>query len=330
MEHPETRTFDHARQIAERFEVVLDSYGVEISTGSELEAAVFEMMDLEDRRRGRSIVVPGEDIRASMARTLGVLHFAELVVATHARGRQLHSLLPHLRLLNEGATAQNIRRIGDEAANKIFEVLNGLACMNFATQVQLDDPVHSKGDNPDILFQFMNRQWALACKVPNGESMISAFDNIESAVAQIERSTAERGVVVLNARNWIDHDQIWRPPGGAAIGNPEDRDIHWAWLTPEMPFGMLRVESDRRFAAILDAKGEELMELFASSQRVLPAVLLFLQSATLVRTPDGPVMTRVGIFATWSFNSRLREPDSQVLHGLNEAMFRLPAIPDLA
>lgn len=329
MEHPETRSFDHARQIAERFEAVLNSYGVAITTGSELEAAMFEMLDLEDRRQGRSPNVPGEDVRAAMSRTLGVLHCAELLVATQSRGRQLHSIVPHLQLLDRGEVAQNVRRIGDDAANKLFELLNGLACMNFATQIALDDPEQSKGDNPDILFTHGSRQWALACKVPNGESMISAFDNIKAAAAQVERSPAERGIIVLNARNWINHDALWRPPGGKVIGKPQERDIHWAWLTPEMPFAMLRTEADWRYSQLLEVKHDEVMELFSTSKRLVPIVLVFLQSATLVASTLGPIMTRAGMFAMWQFGQRVHDDDLKVLNSLNESMFQLPVIPDL-
>lgn len=324
----ELRSFDQARKIIERFERVLDSYGISIASGSELEAICFEIQDLEDKRTRRSPLPKNTDFRAEMSRAMGVLHFAELLVATFDRGRQLNTLIPHMELFNEASVAQNVRRIGDDKANKLFELLLALACMNFGTEVSLDHPITSKGDNPDVMFRYAGMKWALACKVPNGESAISAYENIKSAVSQIDRSDAERGLVVLNARNWINHSLLWRKPGGEVIGKPEEQGIHWAWASAEMPFSMLRAEADERYRAVCRDKGEELVEVFHRSTKAAPAVLNFLQSATLIASPDGPLMSRVGTFVVWPTG---KEDDGMVRMAaeLNDAMFRLPAIPNL-
>ncbi|MCK4873346.1 MAG: hypothetical protein KAS72_11525 [Phycisphaerales bacterium] len=312
----------------ERFEQVLGSYGVSIASRSELEAICLEIQDLEDKRTRRSPLPEDTDFRAEMSRAMGVLHFAELLVATFDRGRRLDILKPHMELFNGASVAQNVRRIGDDKANKLFELLLALACMNFGTKVALDHPVTSKGHNPDVMFCHADTKWALACKVPNGDSTISAYDNIKSAVSQIDRSDADRGLVVLNARNWINHDSLWSNPGGAVIGKPDEQDIHWAWATAEMPFSMLRAEADDRYHAVLRDKGEELLEVFDKSAKAVPAVLNFLQSATLIASPYGPLMSRVGTFVVWPTGA---EDDGTlcVVAKLNEAMFRLPAIPGL-
>jgi len=178
------------------------------------------------------------------------------------------------------------------------------------------------------MFRYAGTKWALACKVPNGESTISAYENIKSAVSQIDRSDAERGLVVLNARNWINHDLLWHKPGGEVIGKPEEQDIHWAWASAEMPFSMLRTESDERYRAVCRDKGEELVEVFDRSSKASPAVLNFMQSATLIARPDGPLMTRVGTFVVWSIGKE-DEGLMRMTAELNNAMFRLPAIPNL-
>jgi len=324
----ELRSFEQAGRIVERFEHVLDSYGVPIATGSELEAICLEIQDLEDKRTRRSPLPENTDFRAEMSRAMGVLHFAELLVATYDRGRRLDILIPHMELFNEASVAQNVRRIGDDKANKLFELLLALACMDFGTEVALDHPIASKGDNPDVMFRYAGIKWALACKVPNGESTISAYDNIKDAVSQIDRSDADRGLVVLNARNWVNHDLLWRKPGGGVIGKPNEKDIHWAWASPEMPFLMLQTEADERYRAVFRDKGAELLEVFDESAKAAPAVLNFLQSATLIVSPYGPLMSRVGTFAVWPTGGRDDEMLSMVTK-LNEAMFRLPAIPSV-
>ncbi len=329
MDPKELRSFSQAGQIVERFERVLRSYGVVIQPRSELEAISLEIQDLEDKRARRSPLPADMDYRAEMSRAMGVLHFAELLLATFERGRRLDILVPHLRLFNDASVAQNVRRIGDDKANKLFELLLALGCMNFATEVTLDHPVESKGDNPDVMFRDTGIKWALACKVPNGESMISAYDNIKSAVGQIDRSSADRGLVVLNARNWINHELLWHKPGGAMIGKPEEKDIHWAWASAEMPFSMLHREADARYRALLEAKKDELLELFSESKKAMPVVLNFMQSATLIASRFGPVMSRVGTFVVWPFG-KADDTTLQMVARLNEALLRLPEIPDLA
>lgn len=328
MDPKEQRSFEQAGKIVEKFEGVLNSYGVSIASGSELEAICLEIQDLEEKRTRRSPLPKNADFRAEMSRAMGVLHFAELLVATFERGRRLDILIPHMKLFNEASIAQNVRQIGDDKTNKLFELLLALACMDFGTEVALDHPIASQGDNPDVMFRHAGIKWALACKVPNGESTISAYDNIKSAVSQIDRSDADRGLVVLNARNWINHDLLWRKPGGEVIGKPGEQDIHWAWASAEMPFSMLRAEADGRYRAVFYDKGEELLEVFEKSAKAAPAVLNFLQSATLIASPYGPLMSRVGTFVVWPAGA---EDDGmlRMVARLNEAMFRLPAIPDL-
>lgn len=339
MDLREFRSFKHAEEIVTRFERILASYGIEINPGSELEAICAEIQDLEAKRAGRSPIPPG-DTRLDMARAMGVLHLAEYVVAIHEQGRRLDIMVPHMRLLNSSVVAQNVRRIGDENANKLFELLLGLVCTGFATEIALDHPEHSKGDNPDIMFRYDGIKWALACKVPNGDSTISAFDNIKSAVEQIDRSNADRGIVVLNARNWINHDAVWKPPGGARIGLLEEKDIPWAWATKDMPAGLLKAESNKRRSAVFGDKGEELVEIFAASTKAAPVVLLFLSSATLIVNPlppHGPVMARIGCLSVWEWadvtSHRSTVVDDQAIKlmtAINDGLLLLPQIDFLS
>ena len=324
---PQTWEFKESDRIEILFEAALRRYGVSVRPGSELEAAMFEIMDAENRRLGRSPIPRGPGAREALARGLGVLHFAELAVSAQAEdANALAFMVPHLRLLNDGMAAQNVRRIGDQAANKIFEGLIGLACWKLDRSVELDDPVHSLGNNPDVIFDLDGAKWAIACKVPNGDSMITAFENIESACDQIERCSAQSGVVVLNARNWLDHNRLWPPNHGPGHGELSDHDLEWAWATTDAPIALLRGEGERRLQALRHERGEELTQLFASTHKTIPVVLVFLQSTTMVSFPTGPVYTRVGLFHPWTFGY-VRPEHERVLERLNEKLFQLPVIP---
>ncbi|MFO0782064.1 MAG: hypothetical protein U0636_00080 [Phycisphaerales bacterium] len=205
-----SRTFTDANLIARRFEEALKYVGIEVQPNSELAAALHMIKDAEARQRKNAPPPETDAERLEVSRGLGVLHFAELLLVAYTRGPEaIRFLVPHLKLLNSGEPAQNVRKIGDQAANKIFEALVALACCKFATDVKVDHPDESMGDNPDILFTINGVTWGIACKTPNGASVESALNLIEGGSKQITQCPATRGLIVLNARNWLDLPRLW-------------------------------------------------------------------------------------------------------------------------
>jgi hypothetical protein len=92
--------------------------------------------------------------------------------------------------------------------------------------------------------------------------------NIANAAGQIERSAADRGLVVLNVKNIIDHQALWN--GVSA--------------TRQDPIAALRREiSSLCEAANRDRPAEDWDGIFAGNKTVLP-LLLMGQSVVLLPT----------------------------------------------
>ena len=70
--------------------------------------------------------------------------------------------------------------------------------MSFAQNIKLDDPNYSTGDNPDIIFEFDNNSWAIACKALHSKAEKTLYDRIEDGTKQINRSNAKKGIVIVN------------------------------------------------------------------------------------------------------------------------------------
>lgn len=330
MDRAQARSFVEVRMLVHRFESVMESYGIAVKPDSRLGDLCLELQDLEDKRLGRSRI-QDSDYRRKVSEAIGLLHLIELIIHLADMGRRLDPLIPHMRLLvgkKECLISQNVPGTGSGRLNKLFELLMAVACMRFAKQLTLDDPDDSKGDNADVLFTHDDTRWALACKVPNGPSPESACDNVISGIAQIDRSDVEEGIVILNARNWIDHDALWPPPGKDDLQSSAVQDIHWAHLSLKYPESVLEEEARKRFQAMLAVGQDELIEAIGRSTKAVPAVLMFFQSSTVIVTDRGPTLVRIGKIVLCP----LIQPDPrtvQMTMALHDALFRQPVISGL-
>jgi hypothetical protein len=124
----------------------------------------------------------------------------------------------HLKLIAEAKEFTTIGQVAqadarDDISRKIAELYVGCLAIHCGTQIVLDHPQRATGDNPDILLTYDGHRWALAVKTlvssRNGETI---FERIREGAAQIDRSDADRGMVVINAKNVIDHEAFWGPP----------------------------------------------------------------------------------------------------------------------
>jgi len=84
----------------------------------------------------------------------------------------------------------------------------GSLAVHFAFDVQLDHPVNSKGDNPDLMFEVRPEghspsRWALAIKSLSSRNGQTIYENIQKAARQIDAPacSASRGLVVINLTN---------------------------------------------------------------------------------------------------------------------------------
>lgn len=222
-------SFAQIQKEVEQFSKILGRLNIDITPGSPLEEMCLTLLGLEEKRRNAALISPMEDIRIALRPALGMHDLLRRVIRLHER-QGFSNLEPHLRLLNSGTVAQNVAAPRDAVAAKIFELLMGLVCLEIGTDLELDGPIESYGDNPDVLITLDGRRWGFACKVLHGSSPITMFDRLEEGVRQIDSSRAEIGCTIINLKNQIDHDETW------PIANP--REYSQGIETPT--FGMWR------------------------------------------------------------------------------------------
>src|SRR5207249_1641227 len=161
--------YEDAEDAALALEQLLERYGISIQSGSAFEARVLAVMKLVGQKRARAQSVD-VDIRPAYRTLVGVHELATLILASETFP-SFHALIPHLKLLNDGSALQNIPSPGrDQATNKLFELFVGSLAVQCGSDVLMDDPFKSSGDNPDVIATLGGRRWGLACKVLHGDS----------------------------------------------------------------------------------------------------------------------------------------------------------------
>lgn len=198
-------------------------------------------------------------------------------------------LWPHLLLLlGDGNIALNLWNPSTDAdANKIFELYLALLLAPLTDQLELDDPVRSSGGkNPDVIAQLDGFRWAFACKVMHSPSPKTFLDRVREGIDQIQRSNADKGIVVISLKNLLPHDEIWSMKASSEIYNLlMPGPVH-----PEIVariFGGVLQKYDKEVIHELLGGDEAFTKLFESTKAV-PAVLLHLCSTVCTTEHSKP------------------------------------------
>jgi hypothetical protein len=191
--------------------------------------------------------------------------------------------------------------------------------LDIGTNVVLDPPDRSKGDNPDVLVTLDGKRWGFAGKTSYGASAKALFDNLKKGVDQIQRSPAEIGCVGVNLRRFIDLDVYWSVVNAAeykAGGEP----IFAAFSEPEL-IAEARIEAlvtTRRDQVVKEIGYEHVLNIF-KGKKALPAFAAYLQAATGKETRLGPMPTSItklslGTFGNIQDHIPLFEKINKALH----------------
>lgn len=204
--------------IVVRFEASLQALGIMVRSGSPLERFSLSAFQLAYGRL-ESARSYERDVRDLYREMIGVTEFAATVLRTIEGGRTA-TIAPHLALLASGDPIQTTRSAGsDTSGNKLFELLIGCAAIECGVSPSLESPRGSSVPHPDVLTLIRGQRWGFACKVPFSKGPQSVLSNVESGIAQIEKSSAEVGAVVLSARSLLNHDAYFRITNAEAVEN---------------------------------------------------------------------------------------------------------------
>ncbi len=322
-------SFADAERASDAFELLLRNLGVELAKGGELERLHLVLKQLVDWHAGRETPVAGKDLRKEFRDLVGVMQIINLALKIPTAS--LPQFKKHFALLNVGTPLQNVKAApNDPSGDKVLELLIGLAAVNMGATVALDDPENAKGDNPDVLATYARDVWGFACKVPSGDAPATLFERIDEGVDQIERSTATRGLVVLNFKNRFDHDGAMPVLGKDAEG-VLTLAVH---RDHEALVAKLKEFNEGRLRAMADHATQPEVEKIFAGKKALPAVMVISQTTAGVRLPPGvappglegaPAPTRVG-FVNLIYMTASRADEQRVkaaepmLRALNDAL----------
>jgi hypothetical protein len=282
-------SFTELEQLVFAFEPVLKRFGIPIRAGSELEGACCSVLEVLYKNQVSGIRNPNEDIREIFTEVLGIWTFLKKIVRLqdHACFAQF---VPHLNLLNKGTVVQDKRvRASQEATNKIFELLFALVLLDISDEVRLDHPDLAKGDNPDVLATIDGQCWGFACKTIYGTSGKTFFDNLKKGVEQIEASKAEVGIVVVNLRNFMRHEECWPLLNDSEYGSGAE-PIFGAFAYPET-FAVSHIQdvvAEKQNQIVAEIEMVNVINLFAG-KKALPAFLAFCQTCSGKASAMGPI-----------------------------------------
>lgn len=286
----ELTSYGEAERLVYAFESVLRKYDIKIAPKTELSRACELLMELQERHKHGS-ATPWRNLAADLQTSVGMLQIVRLVVAK-ADHPQFAAIVPHLRLLNDGAVTQNTTAgPRDDANNKQLELLWALALVGLGTDLVLDDPVHSAGGkNPDVLCRLASGLWGFACKMIHGDAPMSLFENLVKGVSQIENSPADLGIVVFNFKNRLPHAALFPTLGRDATGDPilgVHRDVDIVCQQ------MARWVEDR-FTDMISHVTPEQVWAELRGKKALPGAVVVVEAGVGFRTQHGPTPSLLG------------------------------------
>lgn len=293
-------SFKELDKLVGHFESALKVHGSSIARNSPLEAACCSVTSVLQKSEKPELRNANEDTRVVLAEVLGIWCFLTKVVRLH-KHPNFAQFRGHLELLNKGTMRQNSQlRACEEATNKIFELLFALVLLDVGRDVVLDPPDGAQGDNPDILVTLDGHRWGFACKTVYGLSGKALFDNIKRGVEQIKDSEAEIGSVVVNFRNFLNHEAFW------PLLNKEDYakgepPLFGAYLSADQIAGMVGEQVTMKRDQVVEEIGMEHLLNFFQGTRSIPGFLAFCQSASARATRCGPVPSIVSSLALANF-----------------------------
>ncbi|MCW7490988.1 hypothetical protein [Leptospira meyeri] len=271
--------------------ILLEDFNIKVPNGSELESIILESVKLSDNEKNGTYYAENEDFRQTYSNIIG-LHDIYTKISNVKTHRNYKDLKAHLNLLSNSSIPQNKKSlVTDSGSNKIFELYIALSCMKISKEILLDDPQNSQGDNPDIIFDFKNKKYGIACKALHSNKHQTLYNNLEKALDQIEKSASEIGLVIISLKNIINHEEYW------PITNPEEYkkgDILRLGVYNDFKTARSKLISyGNNFIASVNNPEEiqNLLNIFSTSTKVPSEFYLFLNGTCSYLKQDGRIVT---------------------------------------
>lgn len=218
---------EDASRLADRFEVLLESKGVSIPAHASTGADMLPLWHVLKKLREGFSGIP-DDLCNEYSAGIAVHDLAAKVLAVEGR-QNFDMLVPHLQMLTQGAVHLTQEPPGDaDVYNKLIEIYWACLLMANGVGVELDHPVHSPGNNPDVIALDQGKPArAYAFKTVRSPHTQNLMDHLTKGVEQIERSGANEGIVafqltprILQANLWPKGKYYidWRFPAATALG----------------------------------------------------------------------------------------------------------------
>lgn len=310
------RTFEEMQTIILEFEQTLRSVGVEVAPGSRLENACLAGLQMFMVRSKEVSQSPTHDIRPDVVDVCGLWQFAERV--NRLRGTPLmDQLQPHLALMSQGDFAQNrTSERHDQASNKLFELLIGLAAADMGANTELDDPNRSTGTNPDVLTTIASRRWGFACKTMHSSSPKTIYDRIDEGVGQIEAATgADTGLVVISLKNLIDHHAFF-PVLNESDYRAGQEPVFGVFKEHSAVSRALTAQVDKIREGVLNTIGTKEFASTFAGKKAVAGVAFVSQTVIGVASQLGPIPSLITVLSIMPVGS-LTSEQSLVLNALN-------------
>lgn len=222
---------------------------------------------------------------------------------------EFRELLPHLKMLAEAPDYARVTQLTrgdgrDDLSRKYAELYLACLAIHCGEGLRLDHPQRSRGDNPDVMLQFMGRTWALAVKTISSTQGQTVYENMLNAAVQIERSGANHGLIVINTKNVIAHDDLWK----ASFANEHEATQA---IISQVRQICANAEENR--------SDEEWRRIFARPKVVAP-VLFMAQSLVALPIGDAQVPTPLKAIAVEPFGQALHPDAMELAESINMFM----------
>lgn len=210
-------SFLGANEIVDRFINLLSTHGISPPTGQGIEAELLSVTELLDVVRSPSDSTARPDLLAVAG---GMFDLAAKLLAIETQP-EFKEFIPHLKLFaSKEKWASSVQTTPgspiDDVHRKLNELYLGSLAVHIGSEVELDHPDASRGDNPDVMFTFEldahpPKRWTFAIKTVSSRSGQTIFERIAEASRQINAPScpAQRGIVVINTQGSLNHSKYW-------------------------------------------------------------------------------------------------------------------------